>query len=206
MLISRVITVYIDSKIFEQMFNTIKELESIKEMISQASKGINIYGETRNIIAEKLVALCSKTGFEKVDSLLQIMNLISISPEKSFIINKNVEIPKGQKCDRLMYVLKYMQENLHEQITLNDVADIACMTTQSFCRYFKNAINKTFLEYLVELRINHACNLLIELDKPISDIAYLCGFVSHSHFCKLFKNHTGQSPHRYRSGIPKKAS
>lgn len=197
-LLSKVITVYIDPKIFQQMFDSVKEMGGIREMIRQASMGIQIFGETRNIIAEMLISLCSKSGFEKLDGLLQIMNLISVSSEKALIIKKDIRKPVGNHSDRLITVINFMKENLQEQITLQQIAGLACMTVPSFCRYFKNRTQKTFSEYLVELRIEHSSKLLMELDKPISDIAHSCGFISHSHFCKVFRAHMGQSPNQYK--------
>jgi AraC-like DNA-binding protein len=199
------ITVYIDPKVFQQMFDSLREMDCIKEMISQASKGINIYGETRKIIAQKLIELCSKTGFEKIEGLLHIMNLISVSTEKNQIIQKDIDTQTGQYIDRLISVMEYIKANFQEQITLKDVSEVSCMTIQSFCRFFKNRTKKTFSEYLRDIRINHAFKLLIKLDRPIADIANLCGFVSHSHFCKVFKDYTGQSPYQYKNSINSEA-
>lgn len=195
---SKVITVYIDPKIFQQMFDSVKEMGGIREMIREASMGISIFGETRNKIAEKLISLCSKTGFERLDGLLQIMNLISISSEKSFIIKKDIRQPAGNHSDRLIAVLNYMKQNFYEQITLQQIAAIAFMTIPAFCRFFKNRMKKTFSEYLIELRVAHACKMLMEEDKAISDIAHSCGFISHSHFCKVFRASMKQSPHQYK--------
>lgn len=198
---AKVIVMYINPKIFEPMFDMVKELDGLKEMFRLASQGINIVGDTRTIIAEKLIELACKTGFEKVDGLLQIMHLISISPDKNYIIKKEFNSPAGRQSDRLSDVIKYIKDNLHEQISLEQVAEVACMTIPSFCRFFKNRTNKRFSQYITELRIAHACKLLIELDKPISDIANLCGFNSSSHFCKVFKDHTGQRPNQYKCRV-----
>lgn len=198
---SKVIVTYINPKIFEQMFEMVNELNGIKEMMRQASKGIHIYGETRKLIAEKLMALSIKTGFEKVNGFLDILHMISVSTEKNFIVDKELTAPMGSNSDRLIDVIKFIKGNLHEPISLNQVADVACMTVPSFCRFFKNRTKMRFSQYLVEERMEHARKLLIELDKPISDIASLCGYNSNSHFCKVFKDHTGQSPYQYKSSI-----
>ena len=203
-LLSKVITAYIDPKVFQQVFDSVKEMDGIRKMIIQASLGINIFGETRNVIAEKLISLCSKSGFEKLEGLLQIMNLISISPEKSLIIKKDISKPVGNHSDRLITVLNYLKSNVQEQVTLQQVASVACMTVPSFCRFFKSRTKKTFTAYLLELRITHACDVLIELDKPVADIAYLCGFNSHSHFCKVFKAQMKQSPNQYKRNFKMK--
>lgn len=200
---SRVITVYINPVVFQHMFELIEEMDEMKLMMKQASKGINIYGKTRNLIADKLVSLSSKTGFEKVVGLLQIMNIISRSVEKQLIIEHGLTEDSGQYPDRLIPVLKFMNDNLHRQITLDEVAEIACMKKPSFCRFFKSRTHKKFSQYLEEIRINQACKLLIESDEPISDVAYLCGYNSDSYFCKIFKDHMGKSPFRFRNEVPK---
>jgi len=202
---SKVIVTYFNPGIFQQMFDSVKEFEGIKEMIAQASKGIKIFGETKKIIAEKLQSLTSAKGFEKVEALLRIMHLISISLEKSFIVNNEVNEFGSQNSDRLINVINFIKNNLHEQISLKQVADIACMTEQSLCRYFKKRTKMSFSQYLLDLRMANARKILIELDKPISDIAYLCGYNSSSHFCKVFRDHTGQSPYQYKAGIKKEA-
>lgn len=200
---SKVIVMYINPKIFEPMLAFVKEFDGVKEMFRQASKGINIFGETRNIIAEKLIALSSKTGFEKANGLLQILHLISVSPDRSFIDNKEFNVPTSLNSDRLIDVIKFIKDNLHEPISLKQVAEVACMTIPSFCRFFKNRTKMKFSQYLVDVRMAHACKLLIELDKPISEIAYMCGYNSNSHFCKVFKDYTRQSPYQYKCSISK---
>lgn len=201
---SKVIVTYFNPSVFQHFFDAVKEFDDIKEMIRQASKGIRILGKTRNIIAKKLIALSSKTGFEKVEGFLQIMHLISISDDKSFIVNNENNKFNGLNSDRLIDVIKFVKANLEDHISLKQVAQIACMTEQSFCRFFKNRTKKNFSQYLEDLRMAHACKLLIQFSgKSISDIAYSCGYNSSSHFCKVFKDHYGQSPYQYRCSINK---
>ncbi|MHB1178973.1 MAG: AraC family transcriptional regulator [Daejeonella sp.] len=203
---SKVIVMYINPKIFESMLAFVTEFDGMKEMLQQAVKGINIFGETRNSISEKLIALSSKTGFEKAIGFLQIMHLISISEERNFIHNSELDAPTGLNSDRLIDVIKFIKENIQQPISLKKVAEVACMTLPSFCRFFKNRTKMRFSQYLADARMTHACKLLIELDKPISEIAYMCGYNSNSHFCKVFKDHTHQSPYQYKCSINEKAN
>ena len=201
---SRVIVTYINPKIFLQVFDSIKEFEGIRDMIKQSSQGIRILGETRNTIAKKLISLSNVKGFEKVEGLFQVMNLISVSNEKEFIVN-NYESDHYDDLypDRLVDVIKFLKENLHEQITLRQVADIACMTEQSFCRFFKKRTKKSFSRFLSDLRIVEACHLLLQTDHAVGDIAFQCGYSSAPHFCKVFKEYTGISPFQYKSSLNK---
>lgn len=202
---SKVIVTYINPKVFEQMFEMMNELKGIKELMRLAAKGIHIFGEARELIAEKLVALSTKTGFEKVTGLLDVLHIISVSNEKKFIAENEIATATGATSDRMINVIKFIKSNLHETISLHQVADVACMTIPSFCRFFKNRTKMRFSQYLMEERMEHARKLLIELDKPISDIAGRCGYNSNSHFCKVFKDHTGQSPYQYKSNIMRMA-
>jgi AraC-like DNA-binding protein len=195
---SKVIVTYFNPKIFSQIFDSVKEFHQIREMIRQSSKGLKIWGETRNMIADKLIELSDLQGFRKVEGLLQIMDIISVSDEKSCIVNDDSDHYDDLYPDRLVNVIKFIKDNLHDELTLRQVSDIACMTEQSFCRYFKKRVKKTFSQFLNDLRIAHARELLIQTDKSVNDIAYLCGFKSCSHFCYVFKGHSGESPVQYK--------
>lgn len=203
---SRLIITYFNPNKFKEVFESVKEFGSIRDIIRQASKGIKIFGETRKIVADKLFEISAKSGFEKIDGLLQIMNLISTSKERSFIINKELGDSDQQYSDRLIEVIKFIKENLHNQISLKQVSEIACMTEQSFCRFFRNRTKKSFSQYLLDQRISYACTLLIQSDKSISEISDLCGYKSSSHFCKVFKDQINQSPYQYKRSLQRKAS
>ncbi|MEO6290778.1 MAG: AraC family transcriptional regulator [Ginsengibacter sp.] len=199
-LIARCIVAYIHPKIFEPMFNHIAELDQVKEMIHQSKRGISIHGETQKEIGDRLISLTEKTGFEKVEGLLRIMHIISESSEKKYILNDNPTAVPGT-TDRMNDVIEFIKNNLNEQITLEQAAAVACLTIPSFCRFFKKRTKMTFFQYLTKLRIAHACKLLIEMDRSVSYIANMCGYNSDSHFCKVFKDHIGQSPHQYKSSV-----
>ena len=68
----------------------------------------------------------------------------------------------------------------------------------SFCRLFKARTKKKFVEYLSEVRISNACRYLMESDRSISEVAYVCGYKTVSNFNKLFKKITGLTPQAYK--------
>ena len=198
---SKVIVTYFNPKFLIQIFDSIKAFSPIREMIRQSSKGIRIFGKTRDLIADQLAELSILEGFKKVEGILHIMNLISTSSEKSFIIGEETDQYDELYPDRLNNVLKFIKDNLHRQISLRQIADIACMTEPSFCRFFKKKVKKNFSQFISELRIARAKELLIQTDKPVNDIAYLCGFRTSSHFCCVFKEQLGQSPVKYKHSM-----
>jgi len=105
---------------------------------------------------------------------------------------------KGYNLGRLTKCLSYLLEHFDEKIELDKMADIANMTPNSFCRYFKKRTEKTFSEFLIYLRISKACRLLMESDKTVIEIAFEVGFSSLSNFNDHFKKIKKVNPRTFR--------
>jgi AraC-like DNA-binding protein len=79
-----------------------------------------------------------------------------------------------------------MQKNYKNPINLQEASKLIHLSNTAFCKFFKRSIGKTFSDYLNDLRILHACTLLIETDKPISQIAVESGFENLAYFNRVF--------------------
>lgn len=198
---SKAIVAYFNQDIFQSFFQSVKALNDIYQMIQNVSGGICILGDDRKEIAERLKALSGKQGYEKIEGLIRILYLISISPNKRNIITNEQDLFFSVHSDKLIEVLRYIEDNLHRRLTLACVAEIACMAEHSFCRFFKRRTKKRFSRYIEELRISRAKKMLIEDDKPVAVISDDCGYNSSSHFGKVFKRHTGLTPCQFKNDI-----
>jgi AraC-like DNA-binding protein len=94
--------------------------------------------------------------------------------------------------------LNYTRESFNEQVTLSQIAAVACMSVPSFCYYFKRCTQKTYFNYLNEVRIAHACNQLLRTDKLVVDIGYESGYNTITHFHRQFLRLKKISPLQYR--------
>lgn len=94
--------------------------------------------------------------------------------------------------------LAYIDEHFRQQIGVDLVAEQAYLSKSYFCYLFKHLTGRTFLEYVQEKRLNHACRMLIETDSKISDIAVASGFTTVPHFNRVFKQKLATSPRHYR--------
>ena len=99
-----------------------------------------------------------------------------------------------KKLERLEKVYEYVENNYKEQITLEEISNIANFSLYHFTRFFKEATGITFKEYLNSYKISKAYSLLINSSNTISEIAYECGFESIKTFNRLFKLYNGCSP------------
>lgn len=84
---------------------------------------------------------------------------------------------------------------------MKDVSDVACMTTNSFCRFFKKMTNKSYVQFLNEVRIRNASRLLVQEEITISDVCYRVGYKSVTNFNKQFKQIVGCTPNTYRTKL-----
>jgi AraC-like DNA-binding protein len=95
-------------------------------------------------------------------------------------------------------VFAYIVDNFHNEISLNKAAEIIGMTPNAFCKYFKKITRKTFMETVINYRINFATQQLIKTDKTIADVCFESGFGDISHFYKMFTSRMEVSPLNYR--------
>ena len=96
-------------------------------------------------------------------------------------------------------VFEYTMSHFTEDITLSEISNIANMTKNAFCKYFKRRTNKTYFKFLNELRVEHASNLLLSVnDFSVAEIAYQSGFNNISNFNRLFKSIKKESPSMFR--------
>ncbi len=110
----------------------------------------------------------------------------------------NDTVSQNRKMLRIKEILSFIRNNYEKQISLEDMAEVADMSTKYFGAFFKNMTEKTPFQYLNEYRIEKACLKLLHTDLSVTDIAYSCGFNDLSYFIKTFKRIKGVPPFVFR--------
>lgn len=105
----------------------------------------------------------------------------------------------GLPQHQLALVLDYLHSHLEQPIKLADLADLVGVSQFHFSHLFKQAMGVAPYRYLLQQRIERAKQLLQHTRQPITEIALACGFNSHSHLSKQFRQHTGTTPKAYRA-------
>jgi AraC family transcriptional regulator len=104
----------------------------------------------------------------------------------------------GLSGRRLRGVLSYIAENHGNELTLEDLASEAAMSTFHFAREFKRATGTTPHQHLIRFRVERAKALLAESQLPLAEVGLRTGFSHQSHFTRLFRRLTGTTPQSYR--------
>lgn len=172
----------------------------IPKLFEKAKNGLLIKGETKRIVADLMHNCAGESGLGKVISLLQILKVLSESDECETIVKTQTTFHQSNEADniRLNNIFNYTHMHYKNDITLEEVANIANLSITSFCRYFKMMTRKTYYDFLVEIRISHACRLLVENKLPTEVICFDCGFNNVSNFYRHFKKVMGLTPLEYK--------
>jgi len=176
------------------------ELQHIKKLFHRSSCGVRFHPEPHAFINQNLLALSKeKNSFKLLIGLLEVLQRLASSDDYVLLDHNRVTAERTiAEQERINPVFAYLVENFRRQVSLNEAADIANMTTNAFCKYFKKITRKTFMETIIEYRLNYAIQQLVQTDKPISEISFESGFGDVSHFYKMFKSKMHLSPLNYR--------
>ena len=183
-------------------FFDIPEMKKIQGLFEMAKGGIAFSGRTKLNMGDKMEVLEYQTDFQRLLSILNILNELASSEEFKILNAEGFAIETEVKDnDRINIVFNHVKNNFKEEITLEEIANLVSMTIPSFCRYFKKITNKTFIQFVNEYRLVHASKLLAEQPLSITEVCYECGFNNFSHFNKSFKAFTGENPSGYRKHL-----
>jgi len=184
----------------EGFFDKVR-FKGVKELFLRAAKGICFAGETRNTVAVKMKEMLQANDLEAVSLLLSILNLLSVSKDYQLLSGNYLSADHIEKdTERMSRVYHYLLNNFRNQITLEEIAGVASLTTAAFCRYFKKHTRKTFSEMVNELRIGHACKLLQLKEMSVLEVCYESGFNNISYFNRQFRLLMDRTPLQYRKG------
>ena len=111
---------------------------------------------------------------------------------------KNQDNKENQEERTITGIIKYLQEHLAEEISLNILADTFHLSSQYISQLFKNEIGVNFLAYLTNLRMENAKKLLISTSLSIGEISEQSGYGDYRVFTKAFKKAEGSTPSQYR--------
>lgn len=100
--------------------------------------------------------------------------------------------------DTIQNAIEYMKEHYSEKISLSDISGKVNMSEKYFCKLFKEETGQTFVEYLTNIRIQEAGEMLAKTNMKTYEIAEKAGFGDYHHFCKTFKKVTGKTPGQIR--------
>lgn len=199
-LLTKGLVLYFKEDFLGSEFLSKPEMSPIEQVFKESKRGIAYTGYTRENIRKVLRQLLVCDGFERILRTLELLNVLAHSSDGQPITSYGyVNTYKVSETERMQKVHNYVWQNFKSLIRLGEAASLANMSEAAFCRYFRTRANKTFTDFVSEIRIGHACKLLLETSWTVSQIAYESGFDTLSNFNRNFKKITSQTPRDYRT-------
>jgi AraC-like DNA-binding protein len=193
------ITIQFHKDLFDDSLLRRNQLSFIRSMFENSQKGILFSQDTIERLKSRIISLDKKHGFDSVLELVSILHDLSISRNIRTLSHSAFNSEQfNYNSRRLEKAFEYLNGNYSKQVTLGEVAKIANMPEASFSRFIKKRTGHTFMESLNEIRLGHACRILIDTTHSISEIAYKCGFNNISNFNRTFKSKKACTPKEFR--------
>lgn len=197
---NHVITIQFSDKVLHFPILEKRLFEPIKELLYQSQHGLCFPKATILEIRDRMLNLISLQGFQTVIKFLEILQILSISEKRLLMeqIYDTQSIVRISKSRRIAKVCDYIDKNFNQPILLRDMAASVNMSESAFSHFFKRKTRITFIDYLINLRISKACQMLSETSYSVAEISFCCGFNNLSNFIRIFKKRKGTTPSEYR--------
>ncbi|MFT5365513.1 MAG: AraC-like DNA-binding protein/ligand-binding sensor protein [Candidatus Latescibacterota bacterium] len=196
------------------------ERKKAREIINRVLVGVYFIGRNREDLLKslilELIVMMSRaaveagadpttilgTNYRALSNLSQIQDEAALSKWVTEMLEDLIStIQNNQTYPHLVLLsaaLKYMEQNLSQELTREEVAKIAGMSPGHFSRVIKETTGKTFSEILTGYRIARASQLLVRTSKSLVQIALDCGFTDQSYFSRVFRKSKNCTPNEYR--------
>jgi len=197
---AQVVTIQFHDDFISDRMLSRKLMYPIRELLEKANRGILFSKETATNMKERIFKLSENQDFDSLLDFLSLLYDLSVSRNQKVLATPTY---LGQfnmsKSRRIEKINNYIKENLNQNIKIKDAADLVNMSETAFSHFFKKRTQRSFSDYITDLRIGNAARHIIETEKTISEICYDCGFNNISNFNRIFKKKIGFTPSEFRS-------
>ncbi|MGC9343878.1 MAG: AraC family transcriptional regulator, partial [Bacteroidales bacterium] len=194
----RVTVIHFKKEVIPLEWQKAVEFRSIAQLLSSSLKGIQFNEKTIKKLALYFRSFSEGQSVENFSLIVNLLRKLSLEEDYKILSNREVLVSDAMQDERFLAVHSFILNNFTSNINLSQAAEITNLSDSAFSHYFKKRTLKSFSEFIIDLRINHAGHLLLRTQKPVTEIAYLSGFNSISNFNNLFKRKNGITPHEFR--------
>ena len=185
---------FMDGTFFEAPENA-----GLKNFLNASGRGIEFFGTAKKHIILILYKMFEMNDTKRLYSLLQIFEVMSSAKEYKNLASPNTLNNFSSKSNEPMQkAMQYILQNFKKKIQMQDLLDITHKSYASFYSTFKKAFMMSFQDYLINVRIGYACQLLAEGSMTIIEIAYDSGFENISNFNRQFKKNKKTTPTQFQ--------
>ena len=180
------------------------ELRELLPMLEMARSGIEFFDFPISSAYEFMCLIRDSKGVDRMLAFLSFLDELNKHADKTVLSSPRLEQSSGNKnYDRIGAVVDHISNSYNKAWSVADAAALAGMSETSFSRNFQNTTGNRFTDFVNQVRIGHACLLLLETNSRISSICYQVGFQNLANFNRHFFKLKNITPSGYRNSARK---
>ena len=178
------------------------EMERIRNFVATTHRSFEVVGETRAVVERVIWAMIKQSDAQRVAHFILVLDTLASAPASDLeplVSEFYAPSLRQENVGRIEQVKSWIVQNLDQEFELADAANLVGMSAKSFSRFFRKNTGKTFVQFVIELRVGLACRLLGQTDASVSEVCYAAGFRNLSNFNRQFRERKHLSPREFRS-------
>jgi AraC-like DNA-binding protein len=196
---SKIVVVHFLEKIVSGPLLRSNALNNLKCALENATFGLELKQPSKKMALSWMAELDFGNRFDTYIFLLRILELFGGYQNSDKLCNHGyVPAYNESGSKRLEKVLQYIHKNYTRKLMVSEVAELVYLSPTAFSHFFKKHTLKSFANYLMELRLGKAAQLLHHTDMPIGSVSLESGFQNTSHFNRCFNRYYGTTPLKFR--------
>lgn len=179
----------------------VRELEELLPLLDRARNGIEFFGLSEQATAYWRKIKLSR-GLARFSTFTAFLCELARWPDYKLLSQARLQsMDNDAQLNQIDGIVSRITDNLAEQLTASELAAELDLTESAFSRFFRRATGNTYTDFVNQVRVNRACQLLMESDRLITDICYEVGFNNVANFNRRFLGVKGMTPSEFRKQV-----
>ena len=175
------------------------EWRSLETLLADARRGLSFGPHTSAAIQPLFMELLEARGLRRIVLFMSMLECLLDASDRELLASPAYQVdPSSFASTRINHALSYIGKNLSGELREGDLAQLAGQSVSAFSRYFRRHTGLPFVQYVNRMRINLACQLLMDYELSITDICFKAGFNNLSNFNRQFLAAKGMAPSQFR--------
>lgn len=179
-----------------------RHMQPIAEMFDNAKVGIAFGMKAIMTVYDRLNRLITsdrEPDFYAVNTMIDILYDLAVSNDYHTLSSTSyAHLAAPVTSQRVQKLKDYINKHYKDDIRLEELAELVNITPNALSRFFKQRTNRSISDYILDVRLGHASQMLVEGTMTVVEISYACGFNTISNFNRIFKSHKGLTPTEFR--------
>jgi AraC-like DNA-binding protein len=196
------LVLWFDGEWAQRLTTDFVEFRKVNDLLARARRGLQFSVQLSTAVRDDYMRLFEQPPVERLLGLMGLLNHLahdaSGRPLASDVFRPSPHTDSRERIDR---VLAYIHEHYTQQLTLQQLADVAALSVSGLHRMFRKHARTNVSEYITRIRIGDACARLASTEQPIAHVADSVGYGTFANFNRQFKLLTSMTPREYRANF-----